>query len=194
MMLPRCNGMLPPIPRRSKFAAEATRLQPAPAPSKVRPLSEWDRLGPSADSSLPSALVKVNNLKAVGLVPPDLEDLLAVDADLKLGGPSVRAEWCGQLDRDAVLAQLAELLLLAIDRHVSKDLHISNMDVRDPTDRLRSLQPRFTVGLQHGELLTFSVGDQCDQSMVPSSEGSVTGTRKRTHMAASLSISPDRIA
>jgi hypothetical protein len=70
------------------------------------------RRRPCSQRSLPVALVVVDDSEAAGLVPSYLEDLLAVDADpksRKLVGPSVRAERCGQLDRDAIILELAKL-------------------------------------------------------------------------------------
>jgi hypothetical protein len=56
------------------------------------------------------ALVEVEDLEAAGLVPPDLEDLLAVDADPKsreLVGTSVPPEMCSQVDFNALLDHFA---------------------------------------------------------------------------------------
>jgi hypothetical protein len=42
-----------------------------------RGTNQWDRCRPRPQRPLPIALVIVDDLEAAGLVPPDLEDLLA---------------------------------------------------------------------------------------------------------------------
>jgi hypothetical protein len=76
------------------------------APDRDRAISEW--VSASAQPSLPIAWVVVDDLEAAGLVPPDLEDLLTVDADpkaRKLVWASIWPERSGQIYRDVVFLE-----------------------------------------------------------------------------------------
>jgi hypothetical protein len=47
------------------------------------------------------------------------------------------------------LIELEKALFLAVNRDVAEYIRIPHMNVRNPADRLRSLQPRFAVGAVH---------------------------------------------
>jgi hypothetical protein len=87
-------------------------------------------------------------------------------------------------------AKFAQLLLLAVDWDVSADLRVPHVQA----DRLRSFHPGCAVDLSARRTSKSSAVTTNDQSIVPSSVGSVTGTRNTTCMLVSLSISPDRSA
>lgn len=113
---------------------------------------EWNRRRPRAQRSLPIVRLVVDDLEAPQFVPPDFEDPLAADTDPKpreLVRSSIGSKRSGQLDRDAVILELAQLLLFAVDRQVRFNVRQPRVRISYPADRLRSLQPRFAVGSVH---------------------------------------------